>query len=74
MRIYLIKIKGAVYWGNFRPEREIKFSDGKKIFADLCFFRKKDAHKYLHTLGYCKEFQEVVGATIDNVKIKKVKR
>jgi len=65
MKIWLIKYKGADYWGNYRHSREIEIDNNGKtttVYADLCFYRKKDAVLYLKAkLGEAAEFYEVVG-------------
>lgn len=62
MKIWVIKHKGADYWGNYRMDREITLSDETVIYAQLCFYRKKDALKYLNTLDDSyKDSYEVVG-------------
>ena len=63
MKIWLIKHKGANWWGNFLHEREIEFPDGEKIYSQNCFYRKKDAVKYRNS-GRYHEFFEVVSAEI----------
>lgn len=52
MTIYVIKHKGADWWGNYRHSYEIDFSDDSTIYAEYCFFRLKDAKKYLETRTY----------------------
>jgi hypothetical protein len=60
MRVYIIKHKGANYWGNYRHDTEITFpNNGGTIYAGRYFFRKKDAKKYLGEEKY-KEFFEIV--------------
>ena len=58
MIVYLIKHKGADYWGNYRHSTEIEFSDGQTIYAYKAFHRLKDAKKYLVTLSH-PEFYEI---------------
>ena len=60
MKIWVIKRKGADYWGNYMPDKELELSDGTTMYAQLCFYRKKDAVKYLKAKEY-PEFYEVVG-------------
>lgn len=60
MKIWLIKHKGADWWGNYRNDYEITLEDGTKIYSQLCFYRKKDALAYLKTRSY-PEYLEVVG-------------
>lgn len=60
MKVWLIKHKGADYWGNYRMDREITLSNGTKMYAQLCFYRKKDAKAYLETMEY-KDLYEIVG-------------
>lgn len=60
MKIWLIKRKGADYWGNYTPSHDIELTDGTKMYAQLCFYRKKDAVAYLKAKDY-NEFFEVVG-------------
>lgn len=65
MKIWVIKSKGADYWGNYRLSREITIDDNgeeKTIYADLYFYRKKDALLYLKaSYGEAVEYYEVVG-------------
>lgn len=65
MKIWIIKHKGADYWGNYRHSREIEITDNgetKTIYADLCFYRKKDAVLYMKAkLDTALEYYEVVG-------------
>lgn len=65
MKVWVIKHKGPDYWGNYRHTREIEISDHGKlttVYADLCFYRKKDAVLYMKAeLGTALEFYEVVG-------------
>ena len=58
MNIWLIKYKGANYWGNYIHDREITIDD-KTFYAQLCFYRRKDAQAYLKALSYA-EFYEVI--------------
>ena len=60
MKIWLIKHKGADYWGNYVNNLEIELTDGNKIYAQYCFYRKKDAVAYLKARDY-PEIYEVVG-------------
>lgn len=62
MKLWVIKRKGADYWGNYMHSREIEYSDGTTTYAQLCFYRKKDAVKYLNTnYEKVKDYFEVVG-------------
>jgi len=58
MNIWLIKHKGANYWGNYMHDKEITIDD-KTLYAQLCFYRRKDAQAYLKALLYA-EFYEVI--------------
>ena len=58
MNIWLIKHKGANYWGNYMHDTEITIDD-KTLYAQLCFYRRKDAQAYLKALSYS-EFYEVI--------------
>ena len=60
MKIWVIKHKGADYWGNYTPEKELELPDGTTLYAQLCFYRKKDAVAYLKAKNY-HEYYEVVG-------------
>lgn len=66
MKIWVIKRKGADYLGSYPLQREITITENgtdKTIYADTCFYRKKDAELYLKAkLGdYAEYFFEVVG-------------
>lgn len=58
MKLYIVKRKGANWWGNLLLYNTIEFSDGSYIYYEKCFHRKKDAKKYLDTFDY-KEFFEI---------------
>ena len=62
MNIWLIKHKGANYWDNYIMDREITLTDDTKFYAQLCFYRRKDAQAYLKAKNY-PEFYEVVKFT-----------
>ena len=57
MTIYVIRHTGANYRLNYRHSYEITINEDT-IYADLYFYRLKDAKKYLETLKY-KEFYEI---------------
>lgn len=59
MKIWLIKRKGADYWANYMMDYELTVGEDK-MYAQLCFYRKKDAVAYLKAKSY-KNFYEVVG-------------
>ena len=61
MNVWLIKHKGANYWGNYTHDREITIDD-KIFYAQLCFYRRKDAQAYLKAKEYS-DFYEVVKFT-----------
>jgi hypothetical protein len=65
VKIWIIKHRGADWWGNYRHSREIEITDNgetRTIYADLCFYRKKDAELYLKAkMGEATEFYEVTG-------------
>lgn len=58
INIWLIKHKGANHWGNYMHNYELTI-DNKPLYAQLCFYRRKDAQAYLKTLSY-PEFYEVI--------------
>ena len=57
MTVYLIKHTGADYWGNYRHSNELTFNDGTTIYTQECFYRLKDAKKYLKTLRWPELFE-----------------
>ncbi len=59
MRIYIIKNKGADWFGNYRDGSVCTFGDESKCFIGFWFWRLKDAKKYLNALDV-KEFCEIV--------------
>ncbi len=52
MHFWILKHKGADYWGNYMHSYEITFNDNEKVWADLIFYRRKDAQKYLKSKEY----------------------
>ncbi len=52
MNIWLVKRKGANYFGNYDVSTEIEFGDGTTIYAMKAFYRRKDAQKYIKGLTY----------------------
>jgi len=71
MKMWFVKWKGAMWWGNFRHWREITIQrpgKHKETFdVDTAFYRKKDAELFRQTLDYPDGF-EVVGATLPKSK------
>jgi len=67
MRAYIIKHKGKAHQSNMYYDRDVTFLNDDKIYIGILFFKKKDAKKYLDTIGG-KEYYEVVGVTVDNSK------
>jgi len=63
MKIWIIKHQGKSWWGNLTHDKEIELSDGSIIYAQFCFYRKKDAIKIMKT--YHNEYLEVVSAEIE---------
>lgn len=59
MKIWLVKHKGADYWGNY-THTVLMTVDGKEVYGQVCFYRKKDAVAYLKEMDY-PEYYEVVG-------------
>lgn len=59
-KVWLIKRKGADYWGNYFPSMEFELPNGDTVYAQKCFYRKKDAVAYMKAKGY-PDFYEVVG-------------
>lgn len=62
MNLWLVKRTGADWWGNYMHDRELTFTDDTTVYAQMAFYRRKDATKYLKTLTY-PEFYEVIKAT-----------
>ena len=67
MKIWIIKRNGKTWWGNLLHSHELTYEDNDKAYAQLCFYRKKDAVKFLRTYRY-PEFYEVVGAELPKSK------
>ncbi len=61
MKIYLIKYKGANWWGNFvtlSSKITIKYEKEEKIsWVGKYFFKKKDAKLYLKTFEYVDNYE-----------------
>ena len=60
MNVWLIKYRGANYWYDYIHDREITIDD-KTFYAQLCFYRRKDAQAYLKEKSYA-EFYELLEA------------
>lgn len=58
MTVYIIKHKGADWWGNYRHDRKITISN-TKIYVSNVFFRLKDAKLFLETYGENKKYFEI---------------
>ena len=52
MKLYIVKRKGANWWGNLLLDRTMTFSDGVQVYFETAFHRKKYAKKYLDTIEY----------------------
>lgn len=68
MKVWLIKHRGKNWFGNMEHSHSVEIGKDK-FWAQLCFYRKKDATSYLHAkLGDNKKHWHVVGATLDHSK------
>jgi len=59
MKAYIIKNRGADWFGNYLDCGTMEFEDGNKVFVGYWFHRLKDAKKYLKTFTY-PEFFEIM--------------
>lgn len=67
MKIWIIKNKGKNWFGNMLCTHAVSI-EGKTIaYAQLCFYRKKDAVLYMKQ-EYKHDFYEVVGAELPESK------
>lgn len=66
MKIWIIKHKGKTWWGNMLHS-EMEFGDGYKCLIQYCFYRKKDARKYLIMMEF-PEYYEIVGCEVPKSK------
>lgn len=66
MKVWLIKRKGKSWWGNM--EMAYSLNIGKeKMYAQLCFYRRKDAVLYLKSIDHS-EYWEVISAEVEKSK------
>ena len=59
MKIWVIKRKGGDWWGNYMPDKKITIGE-QAIYAQLCFYKRKDAVLFLGTMEYPDSY-EIVG-------------
>lgn len=74
MKIWIIKHKGATWFGNFMHNVTMEIiptarQEPYKMYAQYCFYRRKDAVKYLKA-NYPENIDlfQVVGATLPKSK------
>jgi hypothetical protein len=59
MKAYIIKNRGADWFGNYLDGATMTFGDESKVFVGHWFHRLKDAKKYLKTFAYPECFEIV---------------
>ena len=67
MRIWIVKHKGKNWWGNMWLNK-MEFTNDEWVWSGYCFYRKKDAVKFLKAQGEDAEYYEIKGATLDESK------
>ena len=71
MNFWVIKHKGADYWGNYMHDYELTFQDDSKVWAQLVFYRRKDAQKYLKNKDYGEYYEVMKLKSQPNYRIQK---
>ena len=66
MKVYFLKRKGKNTWGNMPCSKELTYPDTTKVYADLLFYRKKDAQVHLNWMSEKYRF-EITSATVKEV-------
>lgn len=73
MKVYLLKRIGKTWFGNMEHSHTVETNNGK-FWAQLCFYRKKDAELYRKSMGEHYKYWEVVSADVQKSKTDNRKR